>query len=153
MPYYMTFFLDHASGLTFAEIEEALWAEDQAYRIEVLDRLPMDSFEAADLRYGDDEYARLEINRVGDPLFQGEIQDHLEKVEYGGRGQTSQVATTLRHANTILRVQVCWKQRDRDLTLDRLQPLWDWLFAFRSGVLHADGEGFYDADGIIVEDG
>ena len=35
--------------------------------------------------------------------------------------------------------------------LQRLQPLWDWLFLFRSGVLHADGEGYYDADDLIVE--
>ena len=153
MPYYMTFFVDHASGLTFAEIEEALRAEDHSYHIEVLDRLPTDSFDAADLSYGDDEYARLEINRVDDQLFHGEIQNHLEMVEYVGRGQKSRVATTLRHANTILRVQVLWRQRDRDVTLDRLQPLWEWLFAFRSGVLHADGEGFYDADGLLVEVG
>ena len=25
------------------------------------------------------------------------------------------------------------------------------LFVFRSGVLHADGEGYYDTDGLIVE--
>ena len=152
MPYYMTFFVNHASGATFADIEQGLRAEDQAYRVQVLERRPTDSFDSADLSYGDDEYARLEINRVGEQLFRGEIQDHLEAVEHGGKGQNSQVAYTLRHANTILRVHVLWGQRDRDLTLDRLQPLWDWLFAYRWGVLHADGEGFYDSDGLIYED-
>lgn len=152
MPYYMTFFVDHASGAGFADIEAGLRAEDPAYRVEVLDRGPMDDFDAADLFHGDDAIARIEINRGGEPLFHGEIQDRVEGVKYDGTRQRSRVITTLRRTNTIVRVHVLWGGRDPDLTLERLQSLWDWLFLFRSGVLHADGEGFYDADGLIVEE-
>ena len=88
-----------------------------------------------------------------EPLFHGEIQNHVEAVESAEQGQKSRVITTLRRANAIVRIHVLWRGRDRNLTLERLQPLWDWLFLFCSGVLHAQGEGYYDADGLIVEIG
>ena len=52
MAYYMTFFVDHPSGASFAEIEAGLRADELAYRVEVLERGPMDLFDAADLYDG-----------------------------------------------------------------------------------------------------
>lgn len=147
----MRFFSDHTSSIAFAEIEAALKADDSAYRIVELDRDAADLFDCADLYYGDDAYARIEINRPGERLFHAEIQEHVEAVDYDGEGQTARVIDTLRNANAIIRVHVLWGGRDSDLTLSRLQPLWQWLFLVRSGVLQADSEGYYDEDDIIVE--
>lgn len=153
MPYYMTFFVDHPSGASFADIEAGLRADDPAYRIEVLERSATDSLDAAELHYGDDTYARIEINRPDEPLFHGDILNHAEDVEHAELGQKSRVIATLRRASAIVRIHVLWRDWDRDVTLQRLQPLWGWLFLFRSGLLHADGEGYYDSDGLIVEVG
>lgn len=151
MPYYMTFFVDHADKVDFGEIEDGLRAEDPAYRIDVLERYATDPFDAADLYHDHEVYARIEINQPGDPLFHSEVQEFSEAVQYGGRGQTSRVIKILRRARVIVRVHVLWRERDPELILRKLEPLWEWLFVFRSGVLHADGEGYYDADGLIVE--
>ena len=35
---------------------------------------------------------------------------------------------------------------DHDDALDLLDSVWDWLFEHRSGLLQADGEGFYEDD-------
>ena len=151
MPYYMTFFVDHPDSVGFDEIEAGLKADDPVYRIDVLERAATDPFDTADLYYDDDVYARIEINRPGDRLFHNELQAFSEAVQYGGQGQASRVIRLLRRARVIVRVHVLWSGRDRELTLRRLEPLWEWLFVFRCGVLHADGEGYYDADGLIVE--
>lgn len=147
----MTFFVDHPGKVDFGEIENGLKAEDTVYRIDVLERYATDPFDAADLYYGHEVYARIEINRLGDRLFHSEVQEFSEAVQYAGQGQASRVFKILRRARAIVRVHVLWGERDRELTLRRLEPLWEWLFDFRSGVLHADGEGYYDADGLIVE--
>ncbi|MBC8354159.1 MAG: hypothetical protein H8E66_19375 [Planctomycetes bacterium] len=151
MPYYMTFFVDHPDKVAFADIETGLKREDHNYHIDVLDRDVLDHFDTSNLYYGDEAYARIEINRPKEALFRSEIQERVEAVQDGGEGQTSRVIKILRQTNTIVRVHVLWQNRATELTLSSLQPLWDWLFLFRSGVLHADGEGFYDEEGMIVE--
>jgi hypothetical protein len=35
--------------------------------------------------------------------------------------------------------------------LGLLSPLWDWLLANRSGLIQADGEGFYEGRNLILE--
>jgi len=69
----MTFFVDHASDVSFSDIEAGLRAEDAKYRVEVFERSATDPFDAADLCFGSDTYARLEINRTGESLFHGDM--------------------------------------------------------------------------------
>jgi predicted RNase H-like HicB family nuclease len=40
--------------------------------------------------------------------------------------------------------------RTSEDTLDRIAPLWDFLFKEYSGLLYADGEGYYDAEGEVL---
>jgi hypothetical protein len=35
--------------------------------------------------------------------------------------------------------------------LKAIDPLWRWLHANRRGLLQADGEGYYDAKGLVLE--
>ena len=57
----------------------------------------------------------------------------------------------LRRATAIVCLQVLWQGRDSEATFSKIDLLWQWLFLFRRGVMQADGEGFYDEDGLIVE--
>ena len=44
-----------------------------------------------------------------------------------------------------------WEGTDSEATFALFDALWDWLFANRRGILQADSEGFYNADGLLVE--
>lgn len=87
MPYYMTFFVDHPDSVAFDDIEAGVKVDDPVYHIEVLERAAADPFDAANLYYDGDVYARIEINRPGDQLFYSEVQEASEAVQYDGRGQ------------------------------------------------------------------
>ena len=39
---------------------------------------------------------------------------------------------------------------DHDEALELLDIVWDWLFTHRSGLLQADGEGFYEGEELIL---
>ena len=66
----------------------------------------------------------------------GAGRDHVERV--------------LRDAQRLICARVLWGSRDTEATLSRLDVLWDWLFTHRSGLLHAEGEGFYEDDELIL---
>jgi hypothetical protein len=61
------------------------------------------------------------------------------------------VATTLRSAQAIIAAQVLFGTGETEMTLSRLDPLWAWLFCNRDGLLQADGEGYYDAHGVVLQ--
>ena len=43
------------------------------------------------------------------------------------------------------------EEADAEETLDALGPLWSWLQENRRGMLQADGEGYYDVNGLVLE--
>ena len=63
------------------------------------------------------------------------------------------VECVLKNARRIVSVRVLVQDRESEETLAGIQPLWNWLFATRGGLLQADGEGYYDANGLILEEG
>ena len=60
------------------------------------------------------------------------------------------VEAVLRGAQRMVHVRVRWGGRDAETTLSRLDVLWDWLFTNRSGLLYAEGEGFYEDEELIL---
>lgn len=69
-----------------------------------------------------------------------------------GREGHERVLEVLTRVREMIAVQVLFGGRDIESTLTRLDPLWEWLFAHRRGLLQADGEGFYDATGLVLGD-
>jgi hypothetical protein len=112
---------------------------------------PITSERELDVLYADEAHAELEINQPGDGLFEveiGELMDLLEDVR--GRAR-KRVLNTLGNATRIIAAQILYGGRELDLTLERLDPVWDWLFAQHDGLLQVDDRGYYDADKLILE--
>ena len=144
MPYYMRYFVADPRGVSFADLCEAIQTVDPKYD------LPAEG-NVSELRFDGDIYGQLEINVPGDGLFDAEVQEHVENAQYNGAGQIDRVVNILRSAKATLCVQVLNQGRESDFTLERIAPLWAWLFLNRPGILHAGGEGYYDEDDLIVE--
>lgn len=149
MGYYMRFFDISEEPLTIRAIEGALRDVDPAYRLEEPEsaRIPQ-----ADMYIGDGLYAEIEINAPGDGLFEREIAEMLEFVEdVEGKGR-KRVENVLRGARRIVSVRVLSQDRESEDTIAGIDPLWRWLFSTRAGLLQADGEGYYDADNLVLEE-
>lgn len=148
MPYRMRYFDTSDEPLSIKDIEGAMKREDPAYRLEILEdsKAPV-----ADLYLRDSIYAQIEINQAGDGLFDEEIREMLDLLlEAEGKGR-KRVEKVLKTAKRTIAVQVLSQGRDSEETLSGIDPLWQWLFLTRKGLLQADGEGYYDEDGVILE--
>jgi len=95
--------------------------------------------------------AHVTINVPGDGLFDDELAELSEAAQEGEGPGKATVLETLGNARAILAVQVLFGNSDTARTLDALVPLWSWLQDNRRGLLYAEGEGYYDADGLILE--
>jgi hypothetical protein len=149
MGYYMRFFDTSEKPLTIGEIEGALRDVDPAYRLEAPESAKIPQ---ADLYLRDGLYAEIEINEPGDELFENEIAEMLEFLEDAEGKARKRVEKVLKGARRIVSVRVLGQDRETDETLAGIDPLWKWLFSTRAGLLQADGEGYYDAGDLILEE-
>jgi hypothetical protein len=147
MGYYMRFFDTSDRPLNLNAVDSALREIDPAYRIEIH---PDTDALQGELHYGDGLYSEIEINQPGDGLFDEEVQEQLETLDDSEEGDSEPVADTLRTARRSIVVRVLWQDRDSEDTLVRLDPLWTWLFGSRSGLMQADGEGYYNSKGLVL---
>jgi hypothetical protein len=147
MGYYMRFFDTSEQPLNLNAVDSALRQIDPAYRIEIL---PETDALQGELHYGDGLYSHIEINQSGDGLFDEEVQEQLETLDDAEEGDPLLVAETLRAARRSIAARVLWQGREPDDTLVRIDPLWAWLLGSRSGLMQADGEGYYDLRGLVL---
>jgi hypothetical protein len=148
MGYYMRFFDTSDDPLTIGAIETAIKKQDPAYRLDT----PKDAeIPQADLYRGESLFAQIEINQPGDDLFDAEIQEMIEFLEETEGENRKRVENVLRTARRIVSVQVLYQGRELEQTLSGIDPLWEWLFSTRKGLLQADGEGYYDRHDLILE--
>ena len=104
----------------------------------------------ATINHGGYTVGHLTLNVPGDGLFDAERQELIDFAQDGtGRGK-QRVLDTLRAARSIVAVQVLSGDGDTEHTLSAIDPLWHWLHHNRRGLLQADGEGYYDAKGHIL---
>jgi hypothetical protein len=149
MGYYMRFFDTSEKPVTIVEIEDALRHVDPAYHLEPPESAKIPQ---ADLYLRDGLYAEIEINAPGDGLFEGEIAEMLEFLEDAEGNGRNRVEMVLKCARRIVSVRVLGQDRESGDTLAGIDPLWRWLFSTRVGLLQADGEGYYDADDLVLEE-
>ena len=148
MGYYMRYFVTDDKPVTVDILESALKSADAAYSI---DDKGVDIREYGVLVYGGELYGELDINRPNDGLFEEEITEFRESFEDEPQIDARAVLDSLANTKTIVAVKVLWQGRDSESTLNRIDPLWDWLKANRAGIQHADGEGFYTEDGLVPD--
>jgi len=147
MGYYMRFFDTSAEPLNLGVVDSALRQLDPAYRVNIF---PKTDALQGEFHYGDGLYGEIEINQLADGLFDEELQEQLETLGDAEEGDPAPVAETLRAARRSVVVRVLWQGREPADTLVRIDPLWTWLFDSRTGLMQADGEGFYDSQGLVL---
>lgn len=147
MGYYLRYIVTDEQDVTLSVLESGLKQYNVAYSIE----RDNESDDEGDLKFNEELYGAIAINRPGDGLFDeeiGELKEFLEDVE-GER--KSEVLQVLGDARAIVAVQVLWAAREAEETLETINPLWLWLYANRKGLAQADDEGYYDAEGLVIE--
>lgn len=147
MGYYMRFIMTGPQPVLLTDLEAALQQIDARY---ALIRPEFDETRA-DLHHAGDVLGEIEINATGDDIFDEDIADLKELVPSHNTPEERRVIEALSSANQIIAVSTLWEGTNSEPTLERLDPLWDWLFAHFEGLLQADNDGFYDADGLILE--
>ena len=146
MGYYMRYISADERPLSLAQIGEILVTIDPRYVIR-----PTDLDELVEVVYDDKLYGQIEINAPGDELFEDDISAFVEMLGAPTSQEERLVTATLAAATEIIAVEMFWEGTASEATFALFDPLWDWLFANRRGILQADTEGFYSADGLLVE--
>jgi hypothetical protein len=146
MGYYMRFLLADEEETTIDLLEAALQRIDPAYSIAVANG----SGEEGELRYNEDVYGEIEINRPDNKLFGEELEELKEEIEESASPNLQRVLDALDDARAMVVVRVLWGGRESDDTLEKIGVLWDWLLANRRGLLQTD-EGYSDGSGLILE--
>lgn len=146
MGYYMRYIAADERPLSLAAISEALSLINPRYLMR-----PTDLDDLVEVLYDNNLYGQIEINRPGDELFEDDISAFIEMIGEASTSEERLVMMTLTAATQIIAVEMFWQGTDSEATFALFDPLWDWLFANRRGILQADTEGFYNAEGLLVE--
>ena len=146
MGYYMRYIAADERPLNLGLIGETLRSIDPRYVLRATD---LD--ELVEVLYDGTLYGQIEINAPGDELFEDDISAFMEMVGTATTQEERLVTATLTAATQIVAVEMFWEGTASEGTFAKFDPLWDWLFANRRGILQADTEGFYSADGLLVE--
>lgn len=147
MGYYMRFIITDDKEVSLSKLESALKQIDPAYLIDRDEEFDSEGL----LKWADEVYGQIEVNRPGDGLFDAEIEELKEFVEDSEGVKQSEVLNVLGQAKAIVAIRVLDQGRDSEATLMKIDPLWQWLFENREGLLQAGGEGYYDASGLILQ--
>lgn len=139
MGYYMRFYDTDPRPLHFTELLAGLREIDPAFDID-----------GGFLLYAGEWHGEITIDAPKSAYFDSDTE--MLKAELADATGTARkrVETVLRNAQREVCVRVLWGGRDSETTLSRLDMLWDWLFAHRNGLLHAEGEGFYEGETLIL---
>ena len=144
MSYFLRYIVVDERPLTLADVRGAFAAEEEDY---VVDGAGYE----ADIGIDGRTIAQLTINVPGDGLFDDERTELLESAEEGAGPGKSIVLDRLSRARAIVAVQVLFGDAEPEEVLDALGPLWSFLQENRQGLLQADGEGYYDTNGLVLE--
>ncbi len=145
MGYYFRYLLQTEHNLQLSDIEKGLKRHNNNYSIqqsEVKDQ--------GDLLYDDKVIAHIEINHPTEDIFKEDIEELSDTI---GTPQTTiehKILDQIHSTNLLIAIEAIWSGTQRNTTLDKLDPLWTWLFDNHPGILQADGEGFYTREGLIL---
>ena len=93
--------------------------------------------------YDNELYGQVEINRAGHSFFADDINRFKHYVaEHSHQPNAEKVLSMLEAATAEFFAKVIWEDRQDTETLAIYEPLWEWFFANREGLLYVDGNGF-----------
>lgn len=144
MAFYVRYYLTDETDLTLDQLESGLQEFDPSYAI------PHEE-DAGELHYAGETYAEIEINRPGDTVFDEEIEETIEDVETQSGPRAQYVIETLRETTRTVALRILYQGREAEQTLTKIDPLLVWLMMNREGMLHVDGEGFYEGEELVFE--
>ncbi len=146
MGYFMRFLLCDPRMLDMKAIGDVLASVDPRYMMR-----PTDLEQLVEVWYDGTLYGQIEIDTRGDEMFTDDISAFTEMLGEPSTPQEIIVADSLKAATQIIAVEMFWEGTNGEATFEKFDPLWDWLFSNRKGILQADTEGFYNAEGLLVE--
>lgn len=151
MGYYMRYFIPQsAQAITLPQIRDGLVSLDSKYAIHIDSTDP----NFGDIAYGERVLGEIEINRIGDEIFEEETEDFLALLSHSKDEQKEMVIGNIQSSGQMVAVSAIWKDGDADdadIVHNHLDPLWDWLDAHYEGMLHCDGDGFYHGQSLILD--
>jgi hypothetical protein len=141
----MRFIIDEDRPVLLTDLGAAFTDQAEHYRVE-----PSRKRDEGIILHRGHPAGDVTLNHPGDGLFDEEIEELIEFVDDAEETPDKDyVLDTLRGARQIVAIQVLGGQAG----IDALVPLWTWLSANRSGVLQADGQGYWDGEEFILEVG
>ena len=147
MSFYLRFISESEQIVTLKQLQAALPEIGTRYRLDI----DADDNVYGELFYDDDLVAQVELNLPDDEIFEEDLEELVEFIHYSKSEHQEQVLDLLNSARFVLAVRPLWAGDDPEPTLDKLEPLWDWMFKAYRGLLQIDGEGFYNHAGILIE--
>lgn len=148
MAYHVRFFSMAAEPVSLAMLHQAIQRIDREYTVEP----DPSTWQLGLLYHGDQLCAELELNVPGDGLFEPEMEEFFDRLA-SENGASTGIEDRLRAAQQIicLRVSAHVASSREDPPLRELEPLWTWLFEHSGGLLHADRDGLYDRQGLLLK--
>jgi hypothetical protein len=143
MSYHLRFLITDAGELDLKDLNTSLRAVNRKYRLEIEDG-------SGTLRLGNDVIGEVRVTTPVDDSFEDELAALEEAASEGSGAGEARVADALATVQIIFAVEVPGKVHGRE-ALESLDPVWEWLFGNREGLLQADNEGYYDEGGLIFE--
>ncbi len=143
MSYHLRFLITDSGSIDLDDLKTSLRAVNRKYRLDLEDG-------SGELRLGTDVIGEIQLSTPEDDGFEDELAMLEEAASEGSGAGEARVADALATVQTIFKVRVSGKVHGRE-ALESLDPIWEWLFGNREGLLQADNEGYYDEDGLIFE--
>lgn len=144
MTLHMRFLITDPGTVDLAELAKSLRATNRRYQCEFQAR-------GGTVTLGGDKVAAIEIYTPKDGTFDDELAELEEIASEGSGAGEAKVADTLATVQTIFAAELPGKAKGRDGSREALEPVWEWLFSNRQGLLQVDSEGYYDDEGLIFE--
>lgn len=108
--------------------------------------------ETAEPNYGEllhesEVLGEIELNRLGEIVFDEDISDLVELLQEVDAGNKDQVIELVQATNSMIVLQLTEAGHE---AYDFIDPVWDVLFARCGGLLQVDDEGYYDPNGALL---
>ena len=145
MSYHMRFFDLSPKPLTFAAIETALRVTDPGYRLDA-------NGPVASLWLSEKALGEMEIHAPGDGAFERVVGERVAALAASEDEYREAVEAALHSSRQLIQIRLDVLEEDLDDSLEAIDPLWDWLFDSREGLLHAEGEGYYQDGEMLLEE-
>ena len=151
MGYYMRYLFEGEPEVRLDALEAAIKEIDEGYAFVDWEN----DGRSAEIRYKDEVYGAFDLEYIKGDGADDETQEMIEEVEavtgWFIKKPKERVLTFLQQVKVRLVVRVLWGGREGNETLDRLDPIWEWLMANYKGLLQADDEGFYEGRKMILK--